>query len=98
MSRMTLNEKVAMVAGSGWMESQANARLGIPAIKMADGPMGIRSWTGSSAVTKPPTRRCKVNSHGLSRRHGDGRHLGPGPGRRSKAKSSPRKPRRWGAT
>jgi beta-glucosidase len=51
LERMTLDEKVAMLAGAGWMETVPNARLGIPAIKMSDGPMGVRSWLGSSAVT-----------------------------------------------
>ena len=51
LARMTLEEKVSMLAGSGWMESTGVPRLGIPEIKMADGPMGIRNWIGSSAVT-----------------------------------------------
>ena len=51
LGRMTLEEKVAMLSGAGWMESVPNARLGIPSIRMADGPMGVRSWAGSSAVT-----------------------------------------------
>jgi beta-glucosidase len=51
LSRMTLEEKVSMLSGSGWMESTGVPRLGIPAIKMSDGPMGIRIWTGPSAET-----------------------------------------------
>src|SRR5664279_352510 len=49
--RMTPVEKAMMLSGTGWMETQANARLGIPAIKMADGPLGVRSWAGPSART-----------------------------------------------
>ena len=51
LGRLTAAEKARMLSGAGWMESQPIERLGIPAIKMADGPLGVRSWAGSSAVT-----------------------------------------------
>jgi len=62
LSRMTLEEKAAMLAGSGWMESASNERLGIPAIKMADGPMGVRAWYGSSAITNAANAATVVTS------------------------------------
>jgi beta-glucosidase len=63
LSRMTTEEKAMMLAGATWMESQPIARLGIPAIKMADGPMGVRAWYGPSALTNAPgSKSPKVES------------------------------------
>src|SRR5215467_1066224 len=54
LSRMTAEEKASLLSGSGWMESHSVPRLEIPTIKMADGPLGVRNWLGSSAITQNP--------------------------------------------
>jgi len=45
LGRMTLEEKAGLLAGAEWMETRSIERLGIPSIKMADGPMGVRYWS-----------------------------------------------------
>jgi beta-glucosidase len=62
LKRMTLEEKATMLSGAGWMESAPIERLGIPSIKMADGPMGVRSWSGSSAITNSSAKPVKVET------------------------------------
>ncbi len=62
LKRMTLEEKATMLSGSGWMESAPIPRLAIPSIKMADGPMGVRSWAGSSAITNSSANPVKVET------------------------------------
>ena len=48
-SEMTLDEKIAMLAGADLWHTVPNERLGIPAIKVSDGPNGARgAWNNLS--------------------------------------------------
>lgn len=42
--RLTLEEKAAMLSGSTWMDTRGVERLGIPPLRMNDGPLGVRYW------------------------------------------------------
>jgi beta-glucosidase len=51
--RLTLEEKVALMAGAAAFTLTGVERLGVPRIDMADGPTGVRSNTGVSATVFP---------------------------------------------
>ena len=42
LKELTLDEKLGMIHGAGLFRTAGVPRLGIPALKMADGPMGVR--------------------------------------------------------
>ena len=42
MRKLTLDEKIGMVHGAQLFQTKGVERLGIPPLKMSDGPMGVR--------------------------------------------------------
>ncbi|MEM9654613.1 MAG: glycoside hydrolase family 3 C-terminal domain-containing protein [Actinomycetota bacterium] len=54
-AQLTVEEKVALLSGSDVWRTHAVPRLGIPAVKVSDGPNGVRgdSTTGARAVCLP---------------------------------------------
>ena len=49
LGRMTLEEKIDMLGGVEGFYIRGNERLGIPKIKMADGPLGVRNYGKATA-------------------------------------------------
>jgi beta-glucosidase len=52
-SKLSLPEKIDLLYGDGDFSTKGNARLGIPAIHMTDGPMGVRGGYGKQATAFP---------------------------------------------
>jgi len=52
-ARLTIEEKVALMAGASAFRLEGVARLGVPALGMTDGPTGVRSNTGQMATVFP---------------------------------------------
>jgi beta-glucosidase len=52
-SRMTLEEKVAVMAGAAAFSLHGVPRLGVPSLRMTDGPTGVRSNAGEIATVFP---------------------------------------------
>ncbi len=48
-AQLTTDEKIGLVAGPLYMNTQAIPRLKIPALKFSDGPVGVRCWGKSTA-------------------------------------------------
>src|SRR5919109_614094 len=49
-ARMTLAEKIDMLGGLNDFYIRPLPRLGLPALKMADGPFGVRNWGPSTTL------------------------------------------------
>ncbi|OQA77657.1 MAG: Thermostable beta-glucosidase B [Tenericutes bacterium ADurb.Bin239] len=70
LSLLTLEEKIALVAGTNFMYTNAVKRLKIPSIRMSDGPHGLRvqgevnknGVSKSEPATSFPTASCSANS------------------------------------
>src|ERR1019366_2600052 len=53
LGRMTLDEKVLLLSGVDVMDIPGNERLGLPRLRMTDGPLGVRTETGERATAFP---------------------------------------------
>src|SRR5262249_16352349 len=53
LKRLTLEEKISMMAGGGVFNRMPIPRLGVPALRFTDGPNGVRSNEGEVATVFP---------------------------------------------
>jgi beta-glucosidase len=71
LNRMTLQEKIDMLGGTGFA-TKPNKRLGIPELRMSDGPLGVR-WDSSTAF---PSGICMASTWDTSLINKVGKSIG----------------------
>ena len=84
LSQLTLEEKIALVSGTDFMYTNPIPRLGIPSIRMSDGPHGLRvqgeggdnGVTGSDPATAFPTAAAVASSWNIENAYKVGVGLG----------------------
>jgi len=55
---MTLDEKLSYIGGDNWLYIRAIPRLGLPAVRMSDGPMGVDAFGKSTAYPAGLVSAC----------------------------------------
>ncbi len=89
LAKMTTAEKLDLVGGVDGFFVRGVPRLGLPPLKMADGPIGVRNWGPADAMpagiglaaTFDPALAATIGRRDRARRPRQGRALSPGPGR-----------------
>lgn len=72
-SALTLEEKAGLCSGADFWHTKAVERLGIPAIKVSDGPHGLRTQKKAAPTPTMPSRPC-ASPQGARRQHPSTRH------------------------
>src|SRR5689334_3907835 len=50
MAQLTLEEKIDMIGGVNGFYIRGNPKIGLPPLKMADGPLGVRNYGPATAM------------------------------------------------
>lgn len=61
LAKMTLDDKLSLLGGHDSMWVLGNERLGIPTLKMSDGPAGVRCWGETTAYPAPISLAASFN-------------------------------------
>jgi beta-glucosidase len=68
--RLTADEKLTLIGGDQEFFIRAIPRLGLPAVRMADGPLGVRNWGPSTAYPATVGLAASFDT-GLAREFGE---------------------------